>query len=273
MSRMSKYIQTLVLTFTFYLLVIMGTATAQVNFMGKPGMGIIPKPDSGESKEKIWVGYSRIPKMYAKNNFMNRLSDENYFFIGFNATDWLRVNAVLTRPQGIERIGIGDRHLDLQFRLLKEKGILPNVSVTLTPLIGSSNFIEHNTLILSKNFLINSKFKIEPVIGYGLKKMFTKPIEGRGLSTEKYGWFDRKAYGNEYLYGFFGGIQASFDETFFISAEYDSKYLNFTAGTFIKKRIFLQATYMDLNQLSITLSYRIKIVGPPYDIKRYAKKH
>lgn len=236
-------------------------------------MGIIPKPDDGLSEMKIWLGYSRLPQAYAKNNFMNRLSDENYFFLGFNVTDWLRVNAVLTRPEGIEKIGIGDRHLDLQFRLFKETKKLPNISLTITPFIGGSNFMEHNTLMMSKTVKLAAKLKLEPVVGYGLKKMFTKPIEGRGLPSDKFGWYDRKAYGNKYLYGFFGGIQATYNEWLSVSAEYDSEYLNFTAGALIKKRILFQATYLNIDQLALTLGYRIILDGQPHDIKRYAKKH
>ena len=272
MTRMPHFSQILILLLSFQCFFTTGSATAQVNFMGKPGMGIIPKPDDGLSEKKIWLGYSRLPQLYAKNNFMNRLSDENYFFLGFNATEWLRINAVLTRPERIERIGIGDRHLDLQFRLLKETETLPNVSLTVTPFIGGSNFMEHNSLMISKTLALTTKLKFEPVVGYGLKKMFTKPIEGRGLPTEKYGWFDRKSYGNEYLYGLFGGLQATYDEWLYISAEYDSKYLNFTAGALIKKRIFLQATYMNFDQLAITFGYRIQLDRAPHDIKRYAKR-
>jgi hypothetical protein len=242
---------------------------AQINFMGKPGLATIPKPDTNPQENSLLIGYSYMPNSYAKNNFMRRLSDESYFYLAILPVDWIRISSVITRPHGIDRIGIGDRHIDVQFRIIKERKNVPNISIILSPIFAGSNFLEHNTLLLSKSLQLGNKMTVEPVLGYSHKQMYTKPIKDWGLQTEQYQWLDRKYYGNSYLYGGFGGVQFSYDDKVFISGEYDSDFFNFSAGIIVLKGILMQASYLNKDKFSFSIAYQFRLNTTPPDIKKY----
>ena len=234
---------------------------AQYNILGKPGLVKIPKPTLSADRDYFKLQLAYLPERYSINNFMNKKDDELFYSFQFLPVSWLSVNFVLTRPLNIPRIGIGDRHLDLQFFPLRQEKHGINLAVIFSPMSGSS-FIDHNSLIISRIINLGGSVNVEPIIGYGLTSVFRKPLENMDYPIGVRTWIPKTEFGNNYLNGVFGGVQLNIKEKFFLSGEYDSQYLNIAASAMIAKRISLQLAYIDMNQLSGYVSYRWFLDNP-----------
>ncbi len=232
------------------------SASGQVNFLGKPGLVRIPKPSFIDKRDNIQFQVAYLPVEYAINNFMNRKSNEFFYSVQLRPLSWVAVNFVLTRPVDVPRIGIGDRHLDLQFFILNQKKYGINLSVILSPALAAS-FIDHNSIVISRNIAISNSISIEPVLGYGLEVNFREPPKKANLDDMGYQWIAKSEFGNYYLSGFFGGLQLNLKDRVFVSAEYDTQYINLGASAIIFKKIGLQVNYFDLKAISGQIFYKI----------------
>ncbi|MDG1277489.1 MAG: hypothetical protein P8O16_09430 [Algoriphagus sp.] len=229
---------------------------AQYNILGKPGLVKIPRPTLNEARENISFQLAYLPESYSINNFMGKSSNELFYSVKLNVTNWLLINFVLTRPTDIPRIGIGDRHLDLQLFLLKQEKHVVNLSVILSPPLAAS-FIDHNSIFISRVFSISETIKLEPILGYGFTSNFRKPPENFNYENSGYQWIPKSEFGNYYLSGVFGGLQANYKEKVFLSAEYDSKFINISSSITLFKRFFINANLMDFNALSGQVGYKV----------------
>ena len=248
-----------VLKFTFLLFLLLfnlESSFAQYNILGKPGLVKIPKPSFNEDRESLFFQVAYLPEEYFINNFMRKSSNELFYSVQLNATSWISINFVLTRPTDIPRIGIGDRHLDLQLFLMKQEKHGVNLSVILSPPLAAS-FIDHNSVFISRVFSISETIKVEPILGYGLKSNFRKPPENFNYENSGYQWIPKSEFGNYYLSGIFGGLQANYKERVFFSAEYDSKFINISSSITLFKKFFINANLMDFNMLSGQVGYKI----------------
>lgn len=229
---------------------------AQYNILGKPGLVKIPKPTLNEDKENISFQVAYLPESYSINNFMRKSSNELFYSVKLNVTTWLLINFVLTRPTDIPRIGIGDRHLDLQLFLLMQEKHGINLSAILSPPLSAS-FIDHNSVFISRVFSISEAIKLEPILGYGLKSNFRKPPEYFNYENSGYQWILKSEFGNYYLSGVFGGLQLNYKKKVFFSAEYDSKYINISSSITLFKRFFISANIIDFDALSGQIGYKV----------------
>lgn len=229
---------------------------SQVNFMGKPGYTLIPSARKIEGRESLNFSFSYLPIDYSINNFMGISAQELFYTVQLQPTNWLSVNFVLTRPIDVPRIGIGDRHLDLQFFILRQKKYGINLSAIISPLTNAS-FIEHNAIILGRSFQLSSAFSIDITSGYSLKQSFRKPFEDFNFDDLGYQWIDKSLFGNEFLYGFFYGMQLSYKNIIFFSSEYDSKYFNFSTSALVFKKLNINLALLDFREPTAFLSYRI----------------
>jgi hypothetical protein len=250
-----KFRDFFILIFIFYLFSYTNGYT-QVNFLGKPGLVRIPKPSFIDKRDNLQFQLSYLPKDYAINNFMNRKSDEFFYSVQLRPLSWLSVNFVLTRPTDIPRIGIGDRHLDFQFFILNQKKYGVNLSAILSPALAAS-FIDHNSIFISRSIAISNSWSFEPVFGYGLKDNFRKPPQKSKYENMGYQWISKSEFGNNYLSGFFAGVQIKVKNIFFLSAEYDTQYINLGTSFTILKKIGVHVNYLDLKVITGQVSYKV----------------
>jgi hypothetical protein len=234
---------------------------AQRNFLGKPGLIRIPTASIGETRDYAFFQVSRMPIEYRINNFMNKPAEEMFYSAQVQPLSWVGVNFVLTRPVDISRIGIGDRHLDLQFFLLNEKKHGLNLSLIVSPMFGSS-FIDHNSLILSKTLSLTKEVKFQGTIGYGLESVYKKPLKRFKFEDKGLQWIPKSLFGNYYLSGFFLGGQVSIKDNVFFSAEYDSQYVNFSGSVLLFDKLGLQVSFLDVVHPTASLSYTIFLDKP-----------
>ena len=205
---------------------------SQVNFLGKPGLVRIPKALANESRDNISFQVAHMPYTYGINNFMNTRAEELFYSAQIQPLKWVSVNFVLTRPVDIPRIGVGDRHLDLQFFVLNQKKYGVNFSLIFSPMFGSS-FIDHNSLIVGRKFTLSKGFSIEPTAGYGLESVYRRPFKKFNYENDNLQWIPKSVFGNYYLSGFFGGVQFTLFDALYLSAEYDSQYFNAGASVLL----------------------------------------
>jgi len=232
------------------------SAFGQVNFLGKPGLVRIPKPSFIDKRDNIQFQVAYLPVEYAVNNWMGRKSNQFFYSVQLRPLSWVAVSFVLTRTIDVPRIGIGDRHLDLQFFILNQKKYGINLSVILSPPLGAS-FIDHNSIFISRNIAISNSISVEPVLGYGLKVHLRELPKKANIYDMGYQWIAKSERGNYYLSGFFGGLQFDLKDKVFFSAEYDTQYINLGARAIIFKKIGLQVNYFDLKAISGHISYKI----------------
>lgn len=235
--------------------------SSQVNFLGKPGLVRIPKAVINESRETISFQVAHMPYAYGINNFMNRRAEEIFYSAQIQPLKWVAVNFVLTRPVDVPRIGIGDRHLDLQFFVLNQARYGVNVSLILSPMMGSS-YIDHNSLIVGRKFSLSKGFSIEPTVGYGLESVFRRPLIKFKYENDNRQWIRKSVFGNYYLSGFFGGVQFTLFDALYLSAEYDSQYFNVGASVLLLKKIGLQVNLLDGEEFTGSFSYKVFLDKP-----------
>lgn len=229
---------------------------AQVNILGKPGLIRIPSARKITGRESINFSFGYLPKTYSINNFMFQSADELFYASQIQPTDWLSINFVLTRLIDVPRIGIGDRHLDFQFFILNEENHLINLSAIISPSTNAS-FIEHNALIMGRNVKFSPSFSLDLTGGYALKYSYRKPFANFNFSDTGYQWIDKSIFGNEYLYGFFYGLQLNYRDVLYLSSEYDSEYYNFSLSTLLFNKLNIHIALLDFQVPTAFFSYRV----------------
>ncbi len=234
---------------------------AQRNFLGKPGLIRIPSASYSEVRDNVFFQVSRMPIEYRINNFMNKPAEEMFYTAQIQPLPWVGVNFVLTRPVEIPRIGIGDRHLDLQFFVLNEKKHGLDLSLIVSPMLGSS-FIDHNSVIISKKFIISSDFKLQGTVGYGLESVYKKPLNRFKFEDNGLQWIPKSMFGNFYLSGFFAGSQLTFREKVFFSAEFDSQYFNFSGSVLLFEKLGVQVSFLDIVYPTASVNYKVFLDKP-----------
>lgn len=246
-------------------------ALSQLNFLGKPGLIRIPKPTANESRDNISFQFSYMPFDYGINNFMRKKAAETYYSAQITPLPWVALNMVLTRPLDIPRIGIGDRHFDLQLFLLKQSRHGINASLIISPALGSS-FIDHNSILIGRKLKISKSIAVETTAGYGLESVFRKPLDYFNYPDSGFQWIPKSEFGNFYLSGFFGGIQINISDAVFLSAEYDSNYFNLGGSLLLYKKLGLQVSYLDLKEVTGSVSYKVFLDRPRrFNLKYYGE--
>ncbi|HSI77585.1 MAG TPA: YjbH domain-containing protein [Lunatimonas sp.] len=240
--------------------------------MGKPGLMFIP--DASFEKDQFGLSFSHVPEAYAINYFMFGYYPENYISARAGILPFLEVNFTITRLEGMaDRIGIGDRHLDVRLHLLKEKEQFPSIVLILSPLFGTANFIDHYALVMSKTYNLTGSWKFSPTFGYGLPYFVGLPPNSEDESFSERLKFHKKAdYNNYYLNGFFGGAKFHHERFGGLMAEYDSRNVN--VGVFVKlgNAFILQGHLIDFNSLSFTANFRMSLNKAPYEWRKHEKE-
>lgn len=246
-----------------------GHLAAQVNALGKPGLIMIPNTDWME--QQLGLSFSYIPQAYAINGFMNSYHDEHLYSVRAGITDWMEIYLNVTRlPALSDRIGIGDRHMDFRFRLLKEDTYGFSAVLILSPPGSYNQFLHHDALILGKKIPLGKDGTLSLSGGYGLPYILKSPF-AEGISGLELGFISKKENDIRYLNGFFGGLSWSWKELLGLQAEYDSR--SFNAGFFLRPRpwILLQGHTFEGKEWGGTVSLHFPLDHLPKELRSHEK--
>ncbi|WP_158860001.1 YjbH domain-containing protein [Lunatibacter salilacus] len=242
---------------------------SQVNVLGKPGHVLTPSAQ-WDTLRQVGFSFGTIPESYSINNFMKRhVGPEHIYGVKLPITGFMEVNINFTRkPELANRIGVGDRHIDVRLHLLKERKILPSVVLVLTPPEGESTFLSQDLLVATKNVLLGTAGTLQISGGFSSPNFYRVSKTGSGDSR---GFARKTSLGNNYLNGFFGSLQWQPWEFMGLIVEHDSQKIN--TGMFVhwKERFYLQGNLIDNREIGITTSVRFPLDFSPFELRRYAK--
>ena len=224
---------------------------AQVSVYGKPGLVSIPTAEWFENKP-FGVSYAFVPDAYASDLFRTNLEapKNRARIVGFRAqfTSFFEVGFNLTQRLEIkEQIGIGDRHMDARFRILKENNKRPSLVLGVTVPFSQAPVVNHDYIVATKTF---GSLKLN--LGYGSPYQMQTGDNSNLFRSIK---FESKEspQGNDYLVGFFGGASYQLSDNLGITAEYNTNTIN--TGVFYKHDFFIiQVNSFEFKALSVTLS-------------------
>jgi hypothetical protein len=249
-----------------------GQLLAQINILGKPGYILTPASRWDEEKPQGIIGLAYIPQEYAVNLFMNRYYDELMMHATVDLTPFLRFTFNLTYlPEIPERIGVGDRHIDLSIRLWKERKVLPSLTLIFTPPIGVADFLSYNLAVASKQIGWAGRKQLEFSAGYGLKYRYfnASMASSRGL---KPGFYSRMDWNDHYLNGFFAGAKFMPIPWMGFTSEFDTR--DFNGGVFltIAKKLTLQLTAYGFDRIGGMFHLQLPLTYKPRELRRYGKE-
>lgn len=248
-------------------------AYPQVNVMGKPGHIMTPSAYWQEGKH-LGVSFAYVPTSYAINRFMGTLDHaENIYSVRLALTDFLEVNLNITRIPAIShRIGIGDRHLDVRIKLLKEKKVLPALSLILSPPGSIAPHISHDVLVASKKFDMRSAGDIAITGGYGLPFYIGRASKNSGGGIwNRYPIIKKSENGNNYLDGFFGAVVWHPWDFLSVMAEHDSRNINLGAAIKIKDWLLLQGHSYQGKKFGFSIAMDLPLDFEPKELRSYGK--
>ena len=224
---------------------------AQVSVYGKPGLVSIPTAEWFENKP-FGVSYAFVPDAYASDLFRTNLEapKNRARIVGFRAqfTSFFEVGFNLTQRLEIkDRIGIGDRHMDARFRILKENNKRPSLVLGVTVPFSQAPVVNHDYIVATKTI---GNFKLS--LGYGSPYQMQTGDNSNLFRSIKFEAKD-SPQGNDYLVGFFGGAFYQLSDNLGITTEYNTNTIN--TGVFYKHDFFIiQLNSFEFKALSLSLS-------------------
>lgn len=247
------------------------TSFAQRNVVGKPG-GILTPSAQWDSLRQVGFSFSYIPESYSINNFMKRnVGPENIYGVSVPLTRFLEVNVNFTRkPAMADRIGVGDRHIDMRIRILKEGAILPSLVVVITPPEGESTYLSQDFFVATKNVYLGKVGQLRVSGGYSLPYFYRLRA---GKDGNPRGFTRKESIGNNYLNGFFGSLHWQPWEFLGVIVEHDSQGVN--SGLFVqwRDRIVLQGNLFGNRELGLTASVRFPLDFAPFELRKYVNNN
>lgn len=244
--------------FLVLLACVSSTGFGQVNLLGKPGLVHTPHPFA-PSTERFISTVTYTPRESAINYFVFEYSDEvmvsgylpltERLFLGFNLT---------YLPQLSEKVGIGDRHVDISWLILKEtNGWLPSLMLVVTPPFSASSFLSQDLLVAGKSFALGSG-EVAVSAGYASPFFFH---EGSFLAKED--------VGVSYLIGAFGGISYRPIPSLGLTMEVDGRHTNLAAHYAYKDKLSLKVNWLALRSLGFQVSASFPLSFQPREMRRY----
>lgn len=261
-----------ILSFLF-LWVTLGSAEAQVNISGKPGLIYVPTAvESGEGTLRIGANYNPV-----KYGFRRRGGNaERIHFANLVILPRLEVNLNFLQLIGTEkypvREGLGDRQLDLRYLLLKETARRPSVAIVLSsPFTIDAALLTH-VVVATKTFRVNENFRARVTAGVGSPYFVYRDVKNLQSYNifEGYKWQKKSEYriNNHYLVGPFGGVQVDFREKGGLMAEFDSKHINLGAYATLFGRWNVQAGLLNFDQVTLGTAYTFSLLKPGKRLKK-----
>ncbi|MFV8226333.1 YjbH domain-containing protein, partial [Christiangramia aquimixticola] len=255
----------------FFLLCLLShSSLSQVNIMGKPGY--INTPTAGWFEDRpVGLTFAFMPGDYSQ--FKNELTDVYFYNLRGSFTSFFEVNFTIAhRPvrAKLNNLGIGDRHLDIRFRLLKETETRPGIVLGLTPPGSAAPYLSHDYLVLTKRISIGSGV-MELTSGYGSPFVFIKRPNANSIfdySIERKSTTNLKA---DYLTGFFAGFSYSPIQFGGLMLEFDSNTIN--GGVYLRpwQWLNLQAYTYEGKDWGLNAAFNMSLDFPPKSLRKYAK--
>ncbi|MCY2687784.1 YjbH domain-containing protein [Salinimicrobium sp. TH3] len=242
----------------------------QVNFLGKPGYIATPSAEWNVDRP-LGLSFSYLPDEYSIFNTDGDRNIVHFYNVRAGLTSFMEVSlSIAHRPLMSENIGVGDRQLDLRFRLLKEQKYLPAIVLGWTPPGSVAPVLAHDYLVATKNF--NTSFgRFTLSGGYGSPYIIKRKNKGdSALDLEIVKKIDFK--GSKYLTGFFGGMSYHPFSFGGIMLEYDSQTIN--AGAYLQPLpwLLLQAHTFEGKEVGFTASAQFPLNFAPRTLRRYEKE-
>lgn len=264
--------------FKFCLLLLAGLwaprVQGQVNIFGKPGVISTPTAEWNEEKP-LSLSFAYMPEEYS-HQILEEAAVAGQSFRFFNArinlTSFMDIGLTIGyRPEIAERMGIGDRQMDVRFRLLKETASRPSIVLGWTPPGSASPILAHDYLVLTKSFDTRAG-DLTVSAGYGSPYVFWKNPDHDNIwdyfNIEKKRSADVP---NRYLSGFFGSLKYSPVSFGGLSLEYNSETLNAGAYVNYKDWFYLQGYTFEGREWGFSFSAHIPLDLPPRSIRRHEK--
>ena len=235
-------------------LLLLGTfqcSKAQVSVYGKPGLISTPTAEWFEDRP-FGVSYAFVPDAYASDLFRTNLEapKNRARIVGFRAqfTSFFEVGFNLTQRLEIkDQIGIGDRHMDARFRLLKENEKRPSLVIGLSVPFSQAPVVNHDYIVATKTL---GKLKLS--LGYGAPYQIQTGDSSNLFKSVKLESKD-SPQGNDYLVGVFGGASYRISNSFGINAEYNTNTFN-TGLYYAHDWLSVQLNSFEFKELSLTLT-------------------
>ena len=229
---------------------------AQVSVYGKPGLISVPTAEWFEDRP-FGLSYAFVPDAYASDLFRTDLEPpkNRARIVGFRAqfTSFFEVGLNLIQQLEIkDEIGIGDRHMDARFRLLKENEKRPSLVLGISIPFGQNPVGNHDYIVATKTF---SRLKLN--LGYGAPYQ-TRAGDKSNLLKSIIFESKNSRLGNDYLVGFFGGASYRISNSFGLNAEYNTNTIN-TGLFYGRDWLMIQLNTFEFKALSLTFSSQFTI--------------
>jgi hypothetical protein len=248
---------------------------SQVNIMGKPGYMVTPSAAWIDGKS-LGISHSYFPKKYSKTILNHSYTSEDgnnlsFYNIRFDLTSYINVNLNIIRSSNADnKIGIGERHLDLRIRVLKEKKYQPSVVIGLTAPGSVAPYLAHDYIVFTKNIKTSvGVFNISG--GYGTPFVVLLNKERSGQFDLFY--FERKddQFDNSFLSGGFGGISYFPMDFLGFMLEHDTVNVNSGILIKIKDQIYLQSYLVNASRIAFTIAMNFSLDLSPKALRKYEK--
>jgi hypothetical protein len=244
---------------------------AQINVLGKPGYILTPSSRWDTGKPQAIMGVAYIPREYAVKQFYDEYYNELMLHTTVDLTSFLRVTFNLAfLPEIPERMGLGDRHVDVSLRLLKEGKYRPSLTLILTPPIGVSDPLTYNLAVASKQIGWNEKKQIEISVGYGLKFRYLGGNDALRYGLNP-GFYAREEFDEHYLNGVFAGSRFMPFDWLGFTAEYDSRDINGGIFVTLAKKLTLQFTAYGFDRIGGMIHLHLPLIYKPRELRLYEK--
>ncbi|MDT0642315.1 YjbH domain-containing protein [Zunongwangia sp. F363] len=249
------------------LLVFVPQCRGQVNILGKEGYMLIPSAGWKENRQ-LAFSFAYLPWEYSVFKPESEKNTVNFYSASVRFASFMEAGiSVAYRPRMPENIGVGDRQLDLRFRILKETKTRPALVLGWTPPGSASPVLAHDYLVATKQFK-SALGDFEVTAGYASPYVFPRKKNGKN-------YFDLEVIkkddlrSGQYLSGFFGGITYKPVRFGGLMLEYDTR--NFNAGAFIKpfEWLLLQAYSLEAKAFAFSISTSFRLDFAPNTLRRY----
>ena len=246
---------------------------AQVNLSGKPGL--IYTPNAIETEDGLLrVGYNYNPKKYSLRR--TGRNPEQILHASITILKRLEVNVNFLQLISTEkykvREALGDRQLDLRYLILKEKAKSPSLALVITTPFTIDGAMLTHALVATKNFQIDSDFKLEISAGYGSPYYLWRDEANLKNSNilSNFSWQKKSEdrYHNHYLQGPFGGAVLHYKKWGGVMAEFDSERINLGIYTTLFKTWIIQAALLNFDRISFGTSYAFSLSKPSKRLKK-----
>lgn len=246
---------------------------AQVNVLGKAGHIMTPSA-KWQTDRQLGFSVAYIPQSHAINRFMKDYYSEVIFGLRLGLTDFLEVNLNITQLPDRDRIGIGDRHADLRLRLFKEKKLMPDLVLILSPPGSVSDYLGHNVIVASKSITDTGIGSFDYTLGYGLPYVLDSYPNNRrflGITGQSYKFYSKSARNIRYLNGVFTALTWKPISWLGLMVEYDGEDIHGGLLLKLKEVGSIQVNAYDFKNLGAAFNLSFPLQFESRELRRYGK--